>query len=56
MEGIPMNDKKITASDVFFNLYTNGTVQEAQEFLESYPYFKDVFTAEKLTQDFQHRL
>ena len=51
-----MNDKKLTASDLFFGLYVEGTKENAKEFLENYPYFKDVFIAEELSQDFQDRL
>lgn len=49
-------DKRTTASDVFFNLYQDGTLSEAQEFLSLYPYFRDVFTPEELVQDFQDRV
>lgn len=51
-----MDRKKLCASDVFFNLYNDGTEQEAQEFLEQYPFFNDVFTPQELSQDFQNRV
>lgn len=49
-------NKKLTVSDLFFNLFNEGTKEEAKEFLELYPYFKDVFTPEELSQDFKNRL
>jgi len=51
-----MSNKKLTASDLFFNLYCNGTEKEAKEFLKMFPYFKDTFTVKELSEDFQNRL
>ena len=55
-ERLKMNDKKLTASDLFFNLYQDGTEKEAEEFLQKFPYFQDVFTAKELSKDFQDRV
>jgi len=48
--------KKITASDLFFNLYNEGNLKNATEFLNMYPYFNDVFTPAELVKDFENRL
>jgi hypothetical protein len=49
------NEKKLTASDLFFNLYNEGTEANAQEFLALYPFFKEIFTAKELSADFINR-
>lgn len=51
-----MDIQKLTVSDLFFGFYTEGTEKEAEEFLNNYPYFKDVFTPKELSQDFRNRL
>jgi len=51
-----MENKKLTASDLFFNLYTEGTEENAKEFLNNYPYFRGVFTPKELAQDFLDRI
>jgi len=51
-----MDLKKLTASDLFFNLYNEGSLKNAQEFLNFYPYFQDTFTAKELAEDYQERV
>ncbi len=51
-----MDIQKLTVSDLFFELYINGTEQEAEEFLNKYPFFKEIFTPKELSQDFKDRL
>ncbi len=51
-----MDTKKITASDLFFNISGEGTIEDAKVFLDTYPFFKDVFTAKDLAKDYRNRL